>query len=64
MTYLVRYDPLMNPTETPIAVALFVVAALIFGALAWVVHVVTERRRFRRTRQQWKERERLLDRER
>jgi hypothetical protein len=54
----------MNPTESPIAVALFVVAAAIFGALVWVVHVITERRRFRRTQQQWKERERLLNRER
>jgi hypothetical protein len=40
------------------------VAAVIFTALVWVVHVVTERRRLRRTQEQWKERERLLNRER
>jgi hypothetical protein len=36
---------------------------VVFTALAGVVHIVTERRRLRRTQQQWEERERLLNRE-
>lgn len=44
-------------------VALVGLAAVVFTALAGVVHIVTERRRLRRTQQQWEERERLLNRE-
>ena len=42
--------------------ALVGLAAVVFTALAGVVHAVTERRRLRRTQQQWEERERLLNR--
>ena len=42
--------------------ALVGLAVVVFTALVVVVHVVTERRRLRRAHQQWKERERLLDR--
>jgi heme exporter protein D len=37
-------------------------AAVVFAVLAGVVHTVWQRRHHRRTRQQWEERERLLDR--
>jgi hypothetical protein len=43
--------------------ALVGLAAVVFTARAGVVHIVTERRRLRRTQQQWEERERLLNRE-
>ena len=39
-------------------------AVVVFAALVGVVHTVTERRRVRRTQQQWEERERLLNRQR
>ena len=42
--------------------ALVGLAAVAFTALVGVVHTVTERRRMRRTQQQWEERERLLNR--
>lgn len=42
--------------------ALVGLAAVVFTALVGVVHTVTERRRQRRTQQQWEERERLLNR--
>jgi hypothetical protein len=38
-------------------------AVVVFAALAGVVHVVWQRRQQRRTREQWKERERLLNRQ-
>ena len=49
----------------PLAVtlALVALAAVVFTALVGVVHTVTERRRVRRSQEQWEERERLLDRE-
>ncbi len=42
--------------------ALVALAVVIFTGLAVVVHLVTERRRVRRTQEQWEERERLLNR--
>jgi uncharacterized integral membrane protein len=42
---------------------LFVLAGVLFAALAAGVHVVWQRRQQRRSREQWKERERLLNRE-
>ena len=42
--------------------ALVGIAALVFAVLAGAVHTVWERRRQRRAREQWEERERLLDR--
>ena len=42
--------------------ALIAIAVVVFTALVGVVHTVTERRRLRRTQQQWEERERLLNR--
>jgi hypothetical protein len=42
--------------------ALVGLAAVVFTALVGVVHTVTERRRLRRTQEQWEERERLLNR--
>ncbi|MGH7317893.1 MAG: hypothetical protein ACREJS_16725 [Candidatus Rokuibacteriota bacterium] len=42
--------------------ALVGLAAVVFTVLAGVVHTVSERRRQRRTQQQWEERERLLNR--
>ena len=44
--------------------ALVGLAAVVFTALVGVVHTGTERRRVRRTQQQWEERERLLNRKR
>ena len=44
--------------------ALVAIAVVVFTALVAVVHTVTERRRVRRTQQQWEERERLLNRQR
>jgi len=44
--------------------ALVGLAAVLFTALVGVFHTVTERRRVRRTQQQWEERERLLNRKR
>jgi len=42
--------------------ALVGIAAVVFAGLAGTVHTVWERRRQRRTREQWEERERLLNR--
>jgi hypothetical protein len=42
---------------------LFVLAGVLFAALAAGVHVVWQRRQQRRSREQWNERERLLNRE-
>jgi hypothetical protein len=42
--------------------ALVGLAAVVFTAFVGVVHTVTERRRLRRTQEQWEERERLLNR--
>ena len=47
----------------PMTLALVGLAAVVFTALVGVVHTVTERRRLRRTQEQWEERERLLNRE-
>ncbi|HSE05070.1 MAG TPA: hypothetical protein VLK35_13030 [Methylomirabilota bacterium] len=38
------------------------IAAVVFAVLAGAVHTVWERRRQRRAREQWEERERLLNR--
>jgi ABC-type spermidine/putrescine transport system permease subunit II len=38
------------------------IAAVVFAVLAGTVHTVWERRRQRRAREQWEERERLLNR--
>ncbi len=43
--------------------ALVGLAAVVFTALVGIVHTVQERRRVRRSQEQWEERERLLDRE-
>jgi hypothetical protein len=45
-----------------VTLALVGLAAVVFTALVSVVHTITERRRLRRTQQQWEERERLLNR--
>jgi hypothetical protein len=42
---------------------LFGLAGVVFAALAGGVHLVWQRRQQRRSREQWKERERLLNRE-
>ncbi len=44
--------------------ALVALAVVVFAVLVGVVHTVSERRRVRRTQQQWEERERLLNRQR
>lgn len=43
-------------------VVLVGLAAVLFTALVGVIHTVTERRRLRRTQEQWEEREHLLNR--
>jgi hypothetical protein len=47
---------------TSMTLVLVGLAAVVFAVLAGVVHTVWQRRHHRRTRQQWEERERLLDR--
>ncbi len=42
--------------------ALVGIAAVVFAVLAGAVHTLWERRRQRRAREQWEERERLLNR--
>jgi hypothetical protein len=44
--------------------ALVGIAVVVFTALVAIVQAITERRRLRRTQQQWEERERLLNRHR
>ena len=48
--------------SSPMTVLLVVIAVVLFTVLASLVHTVWERRQHRRTREQWEERERLLNR--
>ena len=43
--------------------ALVGLGVVVFTALVGIVHTVTERRRLRRTQEQWEERERFLNRQ-
>ena len=57
ITYPVRYDGRVS------SLILVGLACVVFAALAGGVHAVWQRRQQRRTREQWRERERLLNRE-